>query len=488
MSQHTLTSSETLFIAGHWLPASEHTTFAVFDPATGEEVGRAADATPEDARRAVEAAARAFPAWSGLTALARAEHLKRIARALLEKETFESLARLLTLENGKPLAEARAELMGAAQFFEWNAEEARRVYGRVIPPQAPGRRVMTLKRPLGVVAAITAWNFPVNLVARKMAPALAAGCTIITKPAPQAPLSVVLFHKILEQASLPAGVVNLLTSDHAQEVGDVLLSSPEVRKVTFTGSTAVGKQLMAAAAPTLKHVSLELGGNAPFLVFADADLEQAVNALVLSKYRNAGQVCLATNRAYVERSIAEQFAQLMADRAHALRMGPGSEETTELGPLVDERALRKATTHVADAVARGARVVTGGARATDGRLARGYYFQPTVLLDVTPESRVLHEETFAPILPIIPFDDEAEALRLANTTTSGLAAYAFTRDLSRAFRLSEQLEFGIIGINDPLPFGPHIPLGGIKESGLGKENGAEGIEEFLEVRSVSFGI
>jgi succinate-semialdehyde dehydrogenase/glutarate-semialdehyde dehydrogenase len=484
----TLASTETLFIGGTWSAAADNTTFPVCDPATGEEIGRAANATASDAQAAVEAASHAFSTWSELPAVTRAEYLKRISYALIEPTTLDQLARLLTRENGKPLAEARAEIMGAAQFFEWNAEEARRTYGRVIPPQAPGRRVLTIKRPVGVVVAITAWNFPVNLVARKLAPALAAGCTIVTKPAEQTPLSVVMLHKIMEQASLPAGVANLLTTTHASEVGDVLLTSPIVRKVTFTGSTAVGKKLMAAASQTVKRVSLELGGHAPFLIFEDADLDQAINALTISKFRNAGQVCLATNRAYVARSQAERFAESVAKRAATLRMGPGSEEETEIGPLIDERAMQKAKAHVEDAVARGARVVVGGGRALEERLSKGFYFQPTVLLDVAPESRVLHEETFAPVLPIISFEDEEEAIRLANSTPYGLAAYAFTRDLGRAFRLTERLEFGIIGINDPLPFGPHIPLGGVKESGLGKENGVEGIEEFLEVRSVSFGI
>ena len=488
ISYEMLASTETLFIDGKWLAASDNTTFTVFDPATGQEVGRAADATVDDAYAAVCAATTAFPTWSELTAQARAEYLKRIYHALMEPATLDQLSRLLTLENGKPLAEARAEIIGAAQFFEWNAEEARRTYGQVIPTQDPRRRVLTIKRPVGVVVAITPWNFPVNLVARKLAPALAAGCTIVTKPAEQTPLSVVALHKIIEQAGLPAGVVNLLTTTHAPDVGDVLLKHPAVRKVTFTGSTSTGKKLMTSAARTVTHISLELGGHAPFLVFEDADLDQAIKAVTTSKFRNAGQVCLATNRAYVAKSLIKQFAEGLAERVISLRMGHGVEEGTEIGPLIDERAIQKAALHVEDAVARGAHVLVGGGRAREERFATGFYFQPTILLQVAPESRILQEETFAPVLPIIAFEEEEEAIQLANSTPYGLAAYVFTRDLGRAFRLSERLEFGIIGINDPLPFGPHIPLGGIKESGIGKENGAEGIKEFLEVRSVSFGI
>jgi succinate-semialdehyde dehydrogenase/glutarate-semialdehyde dehydrogenase len=458
-------------------------SFGVDDPATGAEIARVADADTETIDAAIGAAHAAFPAWAATPAEGRAELLHRAQHLLLERT--DQIARLLTRENGKPLSESRAEVAMSARFLSWHAEEAKRAYGRVVPASAKERRILVLRQPVGVVAAITPWNFPLSMVARKIAPAIAAGCTVILRPAKKTPLVAVELFEIFAEAGLPSGVANLVTTADAARFAKRVLDDRRVRKITFTGSTDVGRSLLTGAAPQIKRVSLELGGHAPFLVFEDADLEAAATSAVLSRFRNAGQTCVCTNRLLVQRSIARNFTNLVAERVSRLRVGNGLEEGTDVGPLIDRSALAKVEAHQSDAVARGARVVVGGERV--GRPG-GLFYAPTLLDGVTPEALIAREETFGPLLPVIEFEDEAEALRIANDTPYGLAAYFHTRDLSRMFRVAEGLEYGIVGVNDPLPVGPHIPFGGMKESGLGREAGSEGIAEFLETKAVSIAI
>lgn len=482
----TLTSK--LFIAGGWRDAADRRSFEVFDPATGSVVGVAADAGREDCRHAIDAATQAFPEWSAAPAVERHRILKEIAGDLRAPEVREALSTILTRENGKPVAEALAEVDRAAEFFEWDAEEARRSYGRVVPTSAVERRVYTLRRPVGVVAAITPWNFPLYLTARKLSAALAAGCTIIVKPARETPLAVGELFAVMKRAGLPDGVANLVTTTRHDEVGSVLLQSRAVRKVSFTGSTAVGKTLMAASAETLKRVSLELGGHAPVLVFADADLDAAVQLVGASKFNSAGQACVAANRVYVAEEVASEFTTALADHAASLRVGHGLEEGTRIGPLINEKAVCKAEAHVADALEGGAMLLTGGRRPSGPEYRNGSFYTPTILAHVPEEALILREETFAPVLAVSQFSDEDDAVRRANATPFGLAAYAFTGSISRALRLPERLEFGMVGINDVAPFGPHLPFGGIKESGNGRESGVEGVAEYLETRTVSVGV
>ncbi|HKW78716.1 MAG TPA: NAD-dependent succinate-semialdehyde dehydrogenase, partial [Candidatus Limnocylindria bacterium] len=430
------------------------------------------------------AAHAAFPAWSALTGEARAERLHAAHHLLVQRG--EPIARLLTRENGKPLSESKAEVTMSARFLLWHAEEAKRTYGRVVPASAADRRILVLRQPVGVVAAITPWNFPLSMVARKVAPAIAAGCTVILRPAKKTPLVAIELFEIFAEAGIPAGVASLVTTSDATLFAKTVLADPRVRKITFTGSTEVGKSLLAGAASQVKRVSLELGGHAPFIVFEDADLDRASDAAVLSRFRNAGQTCVCTNRLLIQRSVVREVTEKVAARVGRLRVGNGLEAGTDVGPLIDRSALAKVEAHQGDAVARGARVVVGGERVTT--LPGGLFYQPTLLDGVTPEALVAREETFGPVLPIIAFDTEEEALRIANDTPYGLAAYFHTTDLSRAWRVAEGLDYGIVGVNDPLPVGPHIPFGGMKESGLGREAGSEGISEFLETKAVSIGI
>ena len=474
-----------LYIAGEWLPASSGRRFVVSNPATREVIAEVADGGREEARAAVAAAHAAFPAWSQTPAAERARLLHRAADLIDARR--DELAEIVTSENGKPLAESASELAGATEFLRWNADEGRRIVGHVLPLAGEGHRLLTFRQPVGVVAAIVPWNFPAGMVTRKIAPALAAGCTVVLKPAPQTPLiAVELFH-LFHEAGFPAGVVNLVTGTDAAAIGDEFLSSPLVRKLTFTGSTAVGKRLLARAADTVKRVSLELGGHAPFIVFADADLDRAAAAAASSGFRNGGQVCVSTNRVLVERAVAEEFAARLAEKARALRVGDGLAPDTDVGPLIDERGFAKVASHVEDARARGARVLAGGRRAEVAPHLRGFFYEPTVLGSVPHDAVVMHEETFGPVLPVATFDTEDEAVRIANDTPYGLAAYFFTRDLGRIFRLAERLEYGIVGANDARPFGSNVPFGGMKESGLGRENGFEGVAEFLETKAVAIG-
>jgi succinate-semialdehyde dehydrogenase/glutarate-semialdehyde dehydrogenase len=496
--QAGMVAEHQLFIDGAWRPAAGGKTFEVRNPATGEVLARCADAGREEVRQAIEAAHAAFPAWSATPAIQRAQFLSKAAA--LMNERLDELARLLTMENGKPLSESIVETQVAAAFLQWNAEEARRIYGEVVPSAAPDKRVLTIKQPVGVVAAITPWNFPTSMVTRKVGPALAAGCTIILRPARATPLVAVAIFKIFEEVGFPKGVVNLVTGTASAEMCDEMATNPLVRKLTFTGSTEVGKELLAKCAGTVKRVSLELGGHAPFIVFDDADLEKAAQAVVASRFRNAGQTCICTNRLYAQKAIAPALAKKIAELAAALKVGNGLQEDTQVGPLIDERGFHKVEEHVQDAVAKGGRILAGGKpfltpqdgngaqRGNGADSLRGWFYQPTVIGNASPEMKVMYEETFGPVLPIMEFESEAEAIRMANDTPFGLAAYFFTRDVGRVFRVAEGLEYGIVGANDPLPTGPHIPFGGYKESGLGRENGSHGIEDFVEVKAISIGL
>ncbi len=480
------TKTRGIFIDGEWREADRGKTFAVRNPATGEILAHVADGGVAEVRRAIEAAHAAFPAWSQMTADKRATLLSKAAQRMTERT--EELARILTQENGKPLAESRGEVASAASFFQWNAEEARRVYGEVVPTVASDRRVLTIKQPVGVVAAITPWNFPLSMVTRKLGPALAAGCTAVLRPARATPLVAIATFEIMQEVGFPPGVVNLVTGTDSAGMGTELATNPLVRKLTFTGSTEVGKLLLAQAASTVKRVSLELGGHAPFLVFDDADLEKAARAAVLSRFRNAGQTCICTNRVYVQRGIADAFTAKVAQFASALKVGNGLDPDTQVGPLIDERGFEKVQAHVEDARSKGAAVLTGGRPARVNGDLHGYFYEPTVLANTTPQMRVMYEETFGPVLPVMTFDTEDEAIALANDTPYGLAAYFYARDVGRIFRVSEKLDYGIIGANDPVPVGAHIPFGGYKQSGLGRENGSEGINHFLEVKAISIGL
>ncbi|MGI8915724.1 MAG: NAD-dependent succinate-semialdehyde dehydrogenase [Chloroflexota bacterium] len=474
-----------MLIDGAWRDGSTGRTFAVRNPATGETIAEVPDGGLDDVRAAVEAAHRAFPAWSHLPAEGRAAILHKAAT--LMRERLEELARVLTMENGKPISESRGEVATSAAFLDWNAEEARRAYGQVVPAAAPDKRVLVLRQPVGVVAAITPWNFPLSMPARKVAPALAAGCTVVLRPSRATPLVAIETFRILKEAGIPAGVANIVTGTNSAEAGRELAEHPLVRKLTFTGSTEVGKQLMRYAAGTMKRVSFELGGHAPFIVFDDADLEKAAQAVILSRFRNAGQTCICTNRLFVQEGIAEQFSARVAELARNLKVGNGLEAGVQVGPLIDERGFQKVEEHVEDALSHGAKVLAGGHRLTPDGL-HGYFYEPTVLGSVRPEMLVMHDETFGPVLPVMPFAGEDDAIRLANDTPFGLAAYFFTRDMGRGFRVAEGLEYGIVGLNDPLPTGPHIPFGGFKESGIGRENGAEGLQHFMEVKALSIGL
>jgi succinate-semialdehyde dehydrogenase/glutarate-semialdehyde dehydrogenase len=459
-------------------------TFAVHNPATLEHLADVADATAEDAREAIETAAHAMPAWTAVPAIERARVLRRAEALMLERA--DALGRTLTLEGGKPLAEARGEIAYAASFFGWFAGEAERVYGRTIPASQASKRLMVLRQPVGVVGAITPWNFPAAMVTRKVGPAIAAGCSVVLKPAEQTPLTAIAIAEVLAEAGLPAGVLTVVTTSDPAAVGNELLKSSLVRKITFTGSTEVGKYLMREAAASVKRVSLELGGHAPFIVFADADIEAAARGAITSKFRNAGQTCVCANRIYVHASVAKAFTAAFVPLVAALKVGNGVDAGVQIGPLIDQAGVNKVEAHVRDATSHGAHVRVGGQRPAERD--HGYFFEPTVLTDVRDDMLVMREETFGPVAPIATFDSEDEVLERANRGPFGLAAYFYTRDLSRAWRVGERLEYGIVGINDPLPSTAQAPFGGYKESGLGREGGSEGMEAFLETKYVSMGL
>jgi succinate-semialdehyde dehydrogenase/glutarate-semialdehyde dehydrogenase len=480
------TSPGTLYIDGKWRHAASGLTFPVTNPATSEVIAQISSADTQDARDAVAAAAAAFPAWAGRTAYERASYLYEAYRLMMERA--EDLARLMTIEQGKPLRTARIEVRYAADFLIWFAEEAKRVYGQVIPSSRVDQRFMVLRQPVGVVGAVTPWNYPISMITRKVGPALAAGCTVVLKPAEQTPLCAVEVFRILHEVGVPAGVVNLVTVEKPKIVGDEFLNNPSVRKITFTGSTEVGKRLAQGAASQIKRVSLELGGHAPFIVFPDADPAHAARGAALVKFLNAGQACICPNRIFVHRSLADSFLEALRDRVSKLRAGNGLEEGISIGPLIDEGALSKMDQHVSDAVAKGASLVLGGERLTGGKYDAGTFFAPTVLTDVTPEMKIYSEETFGPIAPVILFEEEEEVIKMANDTSYGLASYVYTRDLSRAIRVSEALRFAIVGINDINPTSAAAPFGGMKESGLGREGGQEGIVEYLETKLIGISV
>lgn len=468
-----------LYVGGEWQPAAER--LDVLNPATEEVLCQVADGGPEDAKRAADAASEAFRTWRKTSAYERAKLLRLWFEAV--REHREELAILITLENGKPLGEARGEVDYAASFIEWFSEEAKRVYGRTVPAGPTDKRILVLKQPVGVVAAVTPWNFPAAMITRKVAPALAAGCTVVLKPAAQTPLTSLRLLQLWEEVGGPPGTFNHVTTLKAREVADVWLDDPRVRKFTFTGSTAVGQELMAKAAKNMVRLSLELGGQAPFVVFDDADLDVVMQGLAVSKFRNAGQSCIASNRILVDRRIADEVADRAKALVSGLKVGSGLEEGVSIGPMIDGNGRDKVLSHIEDAKGKGAVLVAGGQE----REGRGYFVDPTVLTGVTEEMRVMQEETFGPVVAIAPFEREEEAVRLANASPFGLAAYFFTSDASRAWRVAEDLEYGIIGLNDGLPSTAQAPFGGVKLSGMGREGGQEGIEAFLEHKYVSWG-
>jgi succinate-semialdehyde dehydrogenase/glutarate-semialdehyde dehydrogenase len=470
------------YIDGAWVDGSDG-RFDVRNPADCGKLAEVADCGPVEAERAIAAASRAWPLWRSRTAKDRAAILKRWNDLMLANA--EDLAKLMTAEQGKPLAESRGEIAYGASFVEWFAEEGKRVYGETIPTHAPDKRLLVFKEPVGVCAAITPWNFPNAMITRKVAPALAAGCTVVVKPAEQTPLSALALAELAQRAGLPPGVLNVLPSDSIRsiEVGRVLCNSAVVRKLSFTGSTAVGRILMQQSAPTLKKLSLELGGNAPFIVFDDADLDAAIEGALASKYRNTGQTCVCTNRFYAQDGIYDEFVRRLAARAAQLKVGSGFETGVQQGPLIDEAALAKVQAHVADALSKGARALTGGHRHALG----GTYFEPTVLADVTDQMLVARDETFGPVAPVFRFHSEADVIDAANGVEYGLAAYFYARDLSRALRVAERLEFGIIGLNTGIISTEVAPFGGVKQSGFGREGSHYGIDEYLVVKYVCIG-
>ncbi|MBL8448060.1 MAG: NAD-dependent succinate-semialdehyde dehydrogenase [Zoogloeaceae bacterium] len=466
---------EAAFIAGQWIAADSGADFPVVDPASGQTLGRVPDMGAGETRRAIAAAEAVLPAWRGLLARERSLILRRWYDLMLAHA--DDLATLMTREQGKPLAEARGEVSYAASFVEWFAEEGRRVYGDTIPTNGHDRRLMVIRQPVGVCAAITPWNFPAAMITRKVAPALAAGCTVVVKPAEQTPFTALALAELACRAGFPPGVINVLTGNPVA-IGGELTASPVVRKLSFTGSTEVGRLLMAQSAPTIKKLSLELGGNAPFIVFDDADLDAAVEGAMASKYRNTGQTCVCANRLLVQRGVYDRFAAKLAAAVADLKVGAGLEPGVNQGPLIDSQAVEKVERHIADAVAKGARVLAGGRRHRLG----GTFFEPTVLADVTPEMAVAREETFGPVAPLFRFDSEEEAVRLANNTEFGLAAYFFSRDVGRIFRVAEALEYGMVGINTGTMSNELAPFGGVKQSGIGREGSRYGIDEYLEMK------
>jgi succinate-semialdehyde dehydrogenase/glutarate-semialdehyde dehydrogenase len=466
------------YVDGAWVDADSRRTLDVTDPATGAAIGAVPDMGVAETRRAIDAAAAAFPAWSARTAKERAAVMRRWFE--LMHQNVEDLALLMTTEQGKPLAEAKGEIAYAASFLEWFGEEAKRAYGDTIPSYNADRRVVVIKQAVGVVACITPWNFPAAMITRKAGPAIAAGCTVVLKPAKQTPFSALALAELGERAGLPKGVLNIVTARDARAVGEELTTNPTVRKVSFTGSTEVGKVLLRQAASTVKKVSMELGGNAPFIVFDDADLDAAVAGAMLSKFRNTGQTCVCANRIYVQDGVYDAFAAKLADAVRRLKVARGTEPGAAQGPLIDEAALAKVEEHVADALAKGGAVAVGGRRHALG----GTFYEPTVVTGATAAMKFATEETFGPVAPLFRFRDEAEAIRLANETEFGLASYFYGRDIGRVWRVAEGLDYGMVGINTGIIATEVAPFGGTKESGLGREGSKYGLDEFLEVKAL----
>ena len=466
-------------INGEWVAGNAR--FDVFDPATGDKLADVANVGAEQTYLAIVAANKAWPAWRAKTAKERAAILMKWFQLMMANA--DDLARIMTAEQGKPLAEARGEVGYGASFLEWFAEEAKRIYGETIPTTDGNKRYVIIKQPIGVCAAITPWNFPIAMITRKVAPALAAGCPVVIKPAEATPLSALAVAELAQRAGMPAGVLNIVTADAEQsiEVGKVLCSSDVVRHLSFTGSTEVGRILMQQCAPTVKKLSLELGGNAPFIVFDDADIDSAVEGAMISKYRNAGQTCVCANRFYVQDGIYDTFVEKLSAKAAAMKVGNGFEAGVNVGPLIDEQAVGKVETHVADALAKGARMIVGGERIGER------FYTPTVLADVTPDMLCSKEETFGPVAPVVRFKDEAEVIELANATEFGLASYFYSRDIGRIFRVGEALEYGMVGINTGLISVAEVPFGGVKQSGLGREGSHHGIDDYVEIKYLCLG-
>lgn len=471
-------TNQSMYIDGNWKNSASGEFFDVYNPATNEKIAEVAYGDRADAKEAIEAANNAFPGWAGLTANERSAYLYKLYQIILEEK--EILAQTITKEMGKPINESRGEVTIAAEYILWYAEEAKRVYGEIVAASTTNKRLHVIKQPVGPVAAITPWNFPVSMVTRKLAPALASGCTVVLKPASNTPLSAVKLFECIEKAGFPKGVANLVIGN-SQGIGSEITNNPFVKKITFTGSTPVGKKLVADASAQMKRTSMELGGHAPFIVFEDANLEKAAEGVLISKYRNAGQTCICLNRLYVQKSIKKEFEEILKKKVAALKIGNGLDESTEIGPLIDQSAYEKVQEQVNDAVEKGAEIIIGGKLDKEGTL----FYQPTLLTNVTGEMIITTEETFGPVCPIYGFDTEEEVIALANNTNYGLAAYYYTKDLGKAIRVGEKLEYGIIGVNDAAPTTVQAPFGGWKESGIGREGGHQGIEGFLEEKYLS---
>lgn len=470
-------------INGQWISAENNKLMKVYNPATSETIAKVPDCGSKETELAIQAAKDAFGIWSKKTPRERSVYLYDAYHLMLERK--ELLSRVLTAENGKPLVEARGEIEQAARFLLWFAEEASRAYGEVIPASNnKNKRFTVISQPIGVVAAITPWNFPASMVNRKIAPALAAGCTVVLKPSEQTPLSAIKIMEILEEVGIPKGVVNLVTGDPT-EIGNKLMECSDVRMITFTGSTEVGKLLMSGSAQNVKKLSLELGGHAPFLVFDDADLDLATDQAIASKFRNSGQACISVNRIYVHESVQDEFIKMFVDKAKDLKLGNGMDEDTNLGPLIEEKAFNKVKNHFEDAVSKGAKVELGGSKWNG---LDGYFFEPTILSHITNDMKIMYEETFGPIVPVKIFNNLDDLIKEANDTEHGLAAYIFTNDLNKATLISEKLDYGVIGINDVSPGVAEAPFGGMKQSGLGREGGIEGMKEFMETKFISLSI